>query len=189
MGRAAADGRRRDERDCAPAAVRRIRVRRGAAGAQRQCECRCRSGARSAYMRPSPAPHRRPRRRTLRRRAAGSWTVSSRSRFSRSGCTASSRASDCTPTPTHCSTHCGSTRSCRTRASSRGSASPRSSAMLATAATTWFLWRRGAAGKSMWWIACRGVVFTFVGAMLVAVPLVMDPGVYDAFVAQQRLDQ
>lgn len=57
-------------------------------------------------------------------------------------------------------------------------------------ATTWFVWRRGAAGKSMWWIALlAGVVFTFIGAMLVAVPLVMDPGVFDAFVAQQGIDQ
>lgn len=57
-------------------------------------------------------------------------------------------------------------------------------------ATTWFVWRRGAAGRSMWWIALlAGVVFTFVGAMLVAVPLVMDPGVFDAFVAQQGIAQ
>lgn len=55
-------------------------------------------------------------------------------------------------------------------------------------ATTWFVWRRGTAGKSMWWIALiAGVVFTFVGAMLVAVPLVMDPGVFDAFVEQQGI--
>jgi len=57
-------------------------------------------------------------------------------------------------------------------------------------ATTWLVWRRGAAGRSMWWIALlAGVVFTFVGAMLVAVPLVMDPGVFDAFVEQQGIEQ
>ncbi|MGO3031866.1 MAG: DUF6264 family protein [Microbacterium gubbeenense] len=55
-------------------------------------------------------------------------------------------------------------------------------------ATTWLVWRRGAAGKSMWWIALiAGVVFTFLGAMLVAVPLAMEPGVSGAVIAQQGL--
>lgn len=57
-------------------------------------------------------------------------------------------------------------------------------------ATTWFVWRRGAAGKSMWWIALTaGVVFTFAGGLIVAIPLVTDPNVFDAFVQMQGLGE
>lgn len=57
-------------------------------------------------------------------------------------------------------------------------------------ATTWFVWRRGAAGKSMWWIALiAGVVFTFAGGLIVAIPLVTDPNVFDAFVQLQGLGE
>lgn len=53
-------------------------------------------------------------------------------------------------------------------------------------ATTWFVWRRGVAGKSMWWIALiAGVVFTIIGGLIVAIPLVSDPNVFAAFAEMQ----
>lgn len=55
-------------------------------------------------------------------------------------------------------------------------------------ATTWFVWRRGARGKSMWWIALiAGVVFNLIGSAIVAIALVQDPNVLDALMQAQNL--
>lgn len=57
-------------------------------------------------------------------------------------------------------------------------------------ATVWFLWRRGARGRSMWWIALlAGVVFNFVGTLIVAIPFAMDPNVMQAFMEMQGIEQ
>ncbi|WP_110589298.1 DUF6264 family protein [Microbacterium suaedae] len=57
-------------------------------------------------------------------------------------------------------------------------------------ATTWFVWRRGAAGKTMWWIALlAGVVFNLVSALIVAVPFSMDPNVLNAILEMQGIEQ
>ncbi|MTE24349.1 DUF6264 family protein [Microbacterium sp. ZXX196] len=53
-------------------------------------------------------------------------------------------------------------------------------------ATTWWVWRRWAAGRSTWWVALvAGIVFTFVGTLIVSVPLIQDPGVLDALLEMQ----
>lgn len=53
-------------------------------------------------------------------------------------------------------------------------------------ATTWLVWRRGSAGKTMWWIALlAGVVFNTVASLIVAIPLVQDPNVFDALMQMQ----
>ncbi|WP_197517281.1 DUF6264 family protein [Microbacterium karelineae] len=57
-------------------------------------------------------------------------------------------------------------------------------------ATTWFVWRRGSAGKSMWWIALlAGIVFSLVGALIVAIPFATDPNVMSAILEMQGIDQ
>jgi hypothetical protein len=53
-----------------------------------------------------------------------------------------------------------------------------------TAALTWFAIRRG---RLSWWIPLvGGVVFTFASAMLVLVPIMNDPAVWDALVGSIR---
>lgn len=55
--------------------------------------------------------------------------------------------------------------------------------------TVWILWRRHARRKTMWWIAViAGIVFTIVGALIVAVPFAMDPAVLQKFAELQGIE-
>ena len=61
--------------------------------------------------------------------------------------------------------------------------------LLGWAVTVWLVWRRGARRKSMWWIAViAGIVFTIMGAMIVAVAFAMDPAVLDGFANLQGIE-
>lgn len=61
--------------------------------------------------------------------------------------------------------------------------------LLGWAGTVWLLWRRHTRRKSMWWIALiAGVVFTFVGALIVAVAFAMDPAVLERFASMQGIE-
>ncbi|WP_221583989.1 DUF6264 family protein [Microbacterium sp. G2-8] len=55
-------------------------------------------------------------------------------------------------------------------------------------ATTWLVWRRGSAGKSMWWIALlAGIVFNTIASLMIAIPLVQDPNVFEALMQMQGI--
>lgn len=61
--------------------------------------------------------------------------------------------------------------------------------LLGWAGTAWLLWRRHARRKSMWWIALiAGVVFTLIGALIVAVAFAMDPAVLERFASMQGIE-
>jgi hypothetical protein len=53
--------------------------------------------------------------------------------------------------------------------------------------TAWISWRRLARGKLTWWIPLTaGIVFTFVSGVLLMVPIVSDPTVWDAILQSTR---
>jgi len=61
--------------------------------------------------------------------------------------------------------------------------------LLGWVGTAWMLWRRHTRRRTMWWLALiAGIVFTIVGALIVAVPFAMDPAVLDKFADLQGID-
>jgi len=61
--------------------------------------------------------------------------------------------------------------------------------LLGWAGTVWLLWRRHTRRKSMWWIALlAGILFTIIGALMVAVPFAMDPAVLEMFATMQGIE-
>jgi len=61
--------------------------------------------------------------------------------------------------------------------------------LIGWAGTVWLLWRRNARRKTLWWIAViAGVVFTTIGALIVAVPFAMDPAVLNKFAELQGIE-